>query len=358
MKGVIYGWMLLLLLAGCRPAASELLSYSDPASGRCKPVRTPQEWDIRRGQLLDSLQAAMGALPSRSQLPPFDVQYLDSLNDAACTRYSVRFTVAEGEELPALLYVPLSADAARPCPAMLALHPTGAAGKRIPDGENEYRLPYARELAQRGYVVIAPDYPGFGDLSDFDFRHSRYASGSMKGVFDHIRCVDWLQTMEAVDADRIGVIGHSLGGHNALFVAAFDTRLKAVVSSCGWTEFEYYNIGTEASEVYGGRLGPWAQDRYMPLLRDRYGLKRTPFNFHDVIALIAPRALYSCSPLHDANFDVKGVEAGIDRALEVYRFLNAEAALRVSYPDAKHDFPMENRLETYEWLDRIFHHNQ
>jgi predicted dienelactone hydrolase len=332
------------------------MSYSDPASGRSKPVRTLQEWDIKRGQLLDSLQAAMGALPSRSQLPPFDVQYLDSLHEATFTRYTVRLTVAAGEELPALLYVPLSAKAARRCPAMLALHPTGAAGKLIPDGESDYRLPYARELAQQGYVVIAPDYPGFGDLSDFDFRNSRYASGTMKGIFDHIRCIDWLQSMDFVNADKIGVIGHSLGGHNALFVAAFDTRLKAVVSSCGWTEFEYYYIGEEASKAYGGRLGPWAQDKYMPLLRDKYRLERVPFNFHDVIALIAPRAFYSCSPLHDANFDVKGVKAGMDKAMEVYRFLNAETALRVSYPDAKHDFPTENRLEAYDWLDRIFHH--
>jgi acetyl esterase/lipase len=330
--------------------AEGLLSYVDPADGRRKPVRTLQDWEIRRGELLDSVQALTGVLPSRSGLPPFDIQYLDSVHETAYTRYTLRFTVAEGEALPALLYVPVSDGASRRHPAMLALHPTGASGKQIVDCER----PYAKELALRGYVVIAPDYPGFGDLSAYDFLNSRYASGTLKGLFDHIRCVDLLESMECVDADRIGVIGHSLGGHNALFAAAFDTRLKAVVTSCGWTDFEYYHIGEEASKRYGGRLGPWAQDKYMPLLRDVYGLESVPFNFHDLIALIAPRAVYSFSPLRDDNFDVEGVRTGIRKAAEVYRFLKAENQLRVCYPDTVHDFPETCRQTAYRWTDSLF----
>jgi pimeloyl-ACP methyl ester carboxylesterase len=347
-----------LLMAGfavsCYKQADGLLSYADPASGRRKPVRTLQEWDIRRGELLDSVQALTGVLPSRSGLPPFSVQYIDSVRETAYTRYTIRFAVAEGEILPALLYVPVSEGTPRKYPAMLALHPTGALGKQITDGDDEYMLPYGKELAGRGYVVIAPDYPGFGELSDYDFLNSRYASGTLKGIFDHIRCVDLLQSLDFVDADKIGVIGHSLGGHNALFAAAFDTRLKAAVTSCGWTEFEYYSIGEEASQHYGGRLGPWAQDKYMPLLRDKYRLERTPFNFHDIIALIAPRAVYSFSPLHDANFDVEGVKVGLEKAGEVYRFLKAEHLLRVCYPDAMHDFPEPCRMEAYRWTDSLF----
>ena len=48
-----------------------------------------------------------------------------------------------------------------------------------------------------------------------------------------------------VDPERIGVIGHSLGGHNSLFVATFDERLKAVVTSSGFNSFAKY---------YGGDL--------------------------------------------------------------------------------------------------------
>ena len=180
----------------------------------------------------------------------------------------------------------------------------------------------------------------------------------MQAIFNHMRCVDLLQSRPDVDPDNIGVIGHSLGGHNSMFVAAFDTRLKVAVSSSGWTQFEYYNIGKAGSEKYGGRLGPWAQIRYMPLIRTKYKLdeKLIPFNFDHVISAIAPRVFFSVSPLKDSNFDVNGVRIGIALANKAYVDLGAEANLLVRYPDAGHDFPVENRKEVYAFLDRTLGH--
>ncbi len=350
---------IVLTLAACNQpqVTSELLSYTD-AKGRLHPVVSAQDWEIKRGQMLDSLQAVMGPLPALTQLPSFDIQYKDSLKEENYTRYLIHFRVAGNEYLPAYLYIPARKDPHGKFPAMLTLHPTGAPGKQIIDDGGIGNRAYAKELAHRGYVVISPDYPSFGDMSDYDFQNDRYASGTMKGIFDHIRCVDLLQSMPYVDAERIGVIGHSLGGHNAMFVAAFDTRLKIVVTSCGWTELEYYDIGPAAEERYGGRLGPFAQDRYMPLFRDKYQLDgdKIPFNFHEIIALIAPRWFFSNSPVNDSNFDVAGVKVGIEKAREAYHFLHAEDRLQVRYPIAEHDFPPETRQEAYQLIDQIFAH--
>ena len=358
-KIVALAAMTLLLVTSCgQPAiTSELLSYVD-AKGRQRPVVTGSDWKKKRIQLLDSLQAVMGALPSLKHLPAFDIQYKDSLKETHYTRYLISFTVANNEYLPAYLYIPAPKTTQQKYPAMLALHPTGELGKKIIDGEGKSNRAYAKELAHRGYVVIAPDYPSFGELGDYDFQNDRYASGTMKGIFDHIRCVDLLQSMPEVDPERIGVIGHSLGGHNAMFAGAFDTRLKIIVSSCGWTEFEYYDIGPVAEERYGGRLGPWAQDRYMPLLREKYQLDndKIPFNFHEIIALIAPRRFFSISPVNDSNFNVTGVKTGIDKAFEAYRFLKAEDRILVRYPVAEHDFPNDIRKEVYRFIDEIFNH--
>ena len=314
-----------------------------------------RNWEMKRNRILDSLQAAMGTLPSFKDLPSFDIQYRDSLKEEDYTRYLINFRVAENEYLPAYLYIPArKKEPNRKYPAMLALHQTMYWGKDDADGKTK-NMGYARELAQRGYVVISPDFPGFGDLSNYDFQNDRYLSGSMKGIFNHIRCVDLLQTRDDVDPDRIGVIGHSLGGHNAMFVAAFDTRLKVVVSSAGWTEFEYYDIGQRA-EIHGGKLGPWAQKYYMPLFRDKYHLNidSIPFNFHEIISLIAPRWFFSNSPVHDDYFDVAGVKVGIDRAKEAYHFFNAEERLQIRYPIVGHDFPDEIRQEAYRFIDQAF----
>lgn len=312
-----------------------------------------------RLRILTNMEKVMGKLPRRNKNLPFDLQITDSIIEDNFTRYNLTLNVTDKERLPVYLYIPKQIGIPKKLPAMLVLHGTHALGKGVVDGQGDKpNRAHARELAERGYVVIAPDYPSFGDMKDHNFDIDRYESATMQAIYNHMRCVDLLQSRTDVDPENIGVLGHSLGGHNAMFVAAFDTRLKVAVSSSGWTQFEFYNIGDEASKKYGGRLGPWAQTRYMPLIRTKYKLdaKLIPFNFDDIITAIAPRAFFSVSPLKDANFDVNGVREGILLAAKAYNNLGASDMLQIRYPDAGHDFPVENRKEVYGFLDRILGH--
>jgi pimeloyl-ACP methyl ester carboxylesterase len=357
-KNLLAFFLTALVITGCKRKADnvQLLFYKDD-HGKENPVFSMRDWAKKRFQILGSMQAAMGMLPAKSGLPALDVHIEDSLQTTAYTRYTINFLVAENEHLPAYLYIPHHKETHQKFPAMLALHETDFIGKGSVDGQGHNpNLAYAKELAERGYVVIAPDYPGFGDLKEYDLKNNRYQSGTMKSIFDNMRCVDLLQSRADVDANRIGIIGHSLGGHTAMFTGAFDTRLKVIVSSCGWTLFDYYNIGQEAEKIYGGRLGPWAQQRYMPLLKDKYQLdpENIPFDFDEVIAAIAPRSFFSSSPLNDGNFDVNGVKKGMANAVPVYRFLKAENNLKFSFPGCKHDFPTAVRLQAYDFIDKAF----
>ena len=309
-----------------------------------------------RLRILNNMEKVMGKLPKRSNPLSFNILISDSTKEENFTRYTLTFTVAEKERLPVYLYIPKQAGIPKKLPAMLVLHGTNPLGKGVVDGQGDKpNRAHARELAERGYVVIAPDYPSFGDLKDYDFEKDRYKSATMQAIFNHMRCIDLLQSRADVDPDRIGVIGHSLGGHNSMFVAAFDERIKVTVSSCGWTQFENYNIGEEGSKRYGGRLGPWAQTRYMPLIRSKYDLdeRKIPFNFSDIISAIAPRAFFSVSPLNDGNFDVEGVRKGVSIAERTYTELGANDMLQVRYPQAEHDFPVLSRIEAYAFIDRI-----
>jgi dienelactone hydrolase len=334
------------------------------ADGNVLPVKTLENWQHRRVQILTAMQEAMGPLPDRSKVAPLDIKETKQEPGEGYTRKTISFAAhlkdAPVDRVPAHLYLPEGFDEAKPRAAMLVLHQTSPAGKHDvgPETIAENRG-LAAELARRGYVVLAPDYPSFGDYKfDFaaEFRAGRYASGTMKGIFNHMRAVDLLQETKGVDKDRIGVIGHSLGGHNAMFLAAFDERVKVVVSSCGWTPFEDY---------YGGKIAGWTSDRYMPRLRDVYNLDatRVPFDFYEVVAAIAPRPFFSSSPIGDSNFDVAGVKKVVPKATEVYRLLapgesadgetvKTHPALRVVYPDCGHDFPPETRREAYEFIDR------
>ena len=64
----------------------------------------------------------------------------------------------------------------------------------------------------------------------------------MKAIWDNIRGLDLLESLRFVKRGRYGAIGHSLGGHNAIYTAVFDQRIKVVVSSCGFDSYlDYYD---------------------------------------------------------------------------------------------------------------------
>jgi acetyl esterase/lipase len=294
----------------------------------------------------------MGALPHRSQLGPLEVREHERLEGDGYTRLTISFLAEVGDRVPAYLYLPASPASGQDGgvepkrPAMLALHQTSPWAKGEVAGEGTTpNQAYGLELARRGYVVLAPDYPSFGDYP-YDFALDRYASGSMKGVFNHMRAVDLLTSRPEVDPERIGAIGHSLGGHNAMFAGVFDERLKVVVSSCGWTPFHDY---------YSGKIEGWTSSRYMPWLRDVYGLDpdRAPFDFYELVGALAPRAFFSSSPTADSNFDVAGVRKAVAEAQKVYDLLGASKQLQLRTPEAEHDFPLNVRAEAYAFIDSV-----
>jgi dienelactone hydrolase len=311
---------------------------------------TEPELEQRRVDLRKRMTTVMGELPDRSNLPPLDLRTTETFQGDGYRRLTVSIANLFDERITAYLYVPDGLKPGERRPAALALQSTGMPGKEIVDGRGPRGASraYGLELARRGYVVIAPDYPSFGEQKDYDFAKSRYASGTMKAISDNMRCVDLLQSRDDVDGDKIAVIGHSLGGHNALFTAAFDERLKVIVTSCGWTPFHYY---------YGGKkLANWAQTRYMPRVTSVYANDpdRMPFDFPELIASLAPRAVFSNSPVKDENFDVEGVRVGSKKIKQAYEELGVGDRYALRTPDYAHDFTDETRREAYEFIDAQF----
>jgi dienelactone hydrolase len=328
---------------------SRLLELRD-AAGQARPVRDAAEWFLRRAHVVAGMERAMGELPGPERRVPLDPVIETGVPEkpgaGAYLRHRVTFRAEDGDRVPAFLLAPLERDAR--VPAMLCLHQTTPAGKKGPcgiDGDPELR--YAAELAARGFVCLVPDYPSFGEY-DYDFAAAGdlYASGTMKAIWNNLRAIDFLETLDYVDADRIGCIGHSLGAHNALFTAVFDRRIQAVVSSCGFTAFADY---------YDGDLGGWTSDRYMPRIAAVYGSDpaRVPFDFHEVIAALAPRPLFVSAPLGDTNFAVAGVRKVETAAREVYALLEARDRLLVRYPEGGHAFPRAVREAAYDWLAEV-----
>lgn len=308
------------------------------------------EREKRRVDLLKRFEKVAGELPDRSRLAAPDLKVGETFRGEGYRRLTVSFANLFDERVTAYLYVPDGIKPGERRPGALALQSTGMEGKQIVDGRGPHgpSRAYGLELAKRGYVVIAPDYPSFGEQRDYDFAASRYGSGTMKAISDNLRCVDLLQSRDDVDPTKIAVIGHSLGGHNALFTAAFDERIKVIVTSCGWTPFHHY---------YGGkRLANWAQPRYMPRVTSVYANdpQKMPFDFPELIASLAPRAVFSNAPLRDENFDVQGVRLAEPEIRRAYDALGVGERFVVRYPDSAHDFEDATRREAYQFIDAQF----
>lgn len=300
------------------------------------------EHNSTRARVLAAMQQVMGPLPGRERRVPLDmvVESEERLGDT--TRFRITYTAEPGDRVPAHLFLPTGAEG--PVPGVLCLHQTTAIGKDEPAGLGGLdNLHYARELADRGFVALAPDYPGFGD-NHTDAYALGYASTTMKGIWNHMRALDLLQSLGEVRGDRLGCIGHSLGGHNTLFLAAFDERVAASVTSCGFNTFRKY---------YGGDLTGWSHRGYMPRIAEVYGKEpaRMPFDFPDILAAIAPRALFVNAPRHDSNFEVSGVQDCLDAAGPVYNRLGARERLTAVFPDTEHDFPPAVREQAYRFLE-------
>ncbi len=325
------------------PDKTNLLVWKD-ADGKDHPIRSAEDWAKRRAHILDNMQIVMGKFPDAAKKVPLDPKLVEESDQGTFVRRKLTIAMEKDDRLPVYLLIPKKRDGK--LPAVLCLHPTSRdVGKGVTVGLGpKLDRAYAVHLAERGYVTIAPDYVNMGEYK-FDTYKNGYISATMKGIWNHMRCVDYLQALPEVDGERIGAIGHSLGGHNAIFTGVFDERIKCVVSNCGFCSFPTY---------MKGNLAGWSHDGYMPLIKTKFDLKpeKMPWDFTEAVAALAPRAFLASAPKMDHNFDLQGVKDCVTAAEPVFKLLGAAEKLKENYPDGDHNFPDETRRVAYEWLDR------
>lgn len=324
---------------------AHLLEVADQ-DGSIRRASTIDDWEVRRGHILQNMQLVMGPIPEKSTAPlNIEYEFDKTVHLDGYTRHKIWFSPEPNDRVPAYLLVPDNLNG--PVPGILCPHPTNPDGKDMVVGlVDKANRNYAEELAQRGYVTLAPDYPGFGEYKP-DVYAMGYASATAKGIVNHQRALDLLASLSYVDGETLGVIGHSLGGHNALFLAAFDQRVDVTVTSCGFNSFAKYK---------GGDLTGWSHEGYMPRIASEYDKDpaKMPFDFTEILGAIAPRSVFISAPLHDTNFEVSGVYDCIQAAEPVYKLYDRPKNLRAIHPDCEHDFPPDAREQAYTFIDEAF----
>lgn len=326
-----------------------ILDFRKP-DGSVATATTAEQWLARRSEIIRGAESIMGALPGSEKRCPLDVKIDEEVDCGSHIRRLITYASEPGSRVPAYLLIPKTALAGKPAPAALCLHGTDdeiGHGVVITGIGTRPNRQYASELAELGFVTLAPNYPLLAKYQP-DLKALGWKSGTMKAIWDNIRGLDLFDSLPFVTKSGYGAIGHSLGGHNSVYTAVFDSRIKAVASSCGLDSYLDYKDANPKLWVHGQG---WCQDRYMPALADFQGrLAEIPFDFHELIAALAPRPVFISAPVQDANFKWASVDRIAAAANPVYALYGVRDGITVVHPDCPHDFPEDTRKAAYAFL--------
>ena len=313
------------------------------------PIKTIEQWLLQRQQIKEKAQHWItGTLP-----PPPDNLAVEVLEEKK---------IGQLKELDVLL---------RFGPGLKAqLHIT----LLIPPGDGPFpvfmcpwkkdRYDYVQAAVRRGYIACRftatdPNY-GYPDDSEeyekiwwpeYDF------STLMRWGWGASRAIDYLYTLEYVNKEQIALTGLSRNGKMALWAAAFDERIKAVVPISGGTgsenPFRYTSekFDNESIAQITTNFPHWLH----PRLRFFVGREhKLPIDQNSLMALIAPRGLMITSSIFENQGNPWGIEQAYLSAREAYKFLGAEENIAIDMRHGLHS-PSARDMERYlDFFDYVF----
>jgi dienelactone hydrolase len=306
--------------------------------------------------LRQALLTRLGHFPERVPLTPI----VGSTNDEGeYSRVLITYMVEAGEQVSAWLLIPQGIAPPGGWPALLAIHQHAGQydlGKSEPAGlAGNSMYAYGQELCRRGYIVLCPDLLCFEErrtakegrqaswvLDDAGYERFEFTKRLLTGsclqtkyLHDLTCAVDLLTSLPDVNRERLGVIGHSLGGLEALWLAWYDARIATAVSSCGF--------GLLHTIVRDGINHGFAT--YVPGILDVCDLDA-------LVMALAPRAFLLTAGETDPLFPIDGVRSLVAKAQPHYTQEGVSERFQAILFPSGHSFPDEVKREAYAFLDR------
>jgi len=203
---------------------------------------TKGQWRTWRGRFLSALKECLGPTPEKV---PLKTQVLEKKVFRTYVREKIVFDSEKFMSVPAWVCSPRRKKRGEKFPAIVCAHGHGPGKNPLVGLDNkgrrykEYHKEVAVQLAERGYVTIAPDWRAFGERAEklgSSVHLCNLAGLSMLkfgyillnlDVWDAMRCIDYLISRSDVIGDKIGCVGVSFGGRMTTYIAALDERVGA-----------------------------------------------------------------------------------------------------------------------------------
>jgi pimeloyl-ACP methyl ester carboxylesterase len=181
--------------------------------------------------------------------------------------------------------------------------------------------------------------------------YERYPNWSLMGkmVSDTRAAIDAVMALDSVDSSRVLLFGYALGAKVGLLTAALDDRVRAVVAVCGFSPFRQESpaSGTEGLRHYSHLHG------LIPRLGFFLGHEdRVPFDYDEVIGMIAPRPVLVVAPELDRYAPIANVRRSVEAAASVYALYGHRDALTLDVPFDFNRLTRDTEERAFDWLVR------
>jgi len=317
---------------------------------------TSDDW-LRWRRVFDaSLRRLLGPLPDPVPLDPEITETVD------CGDYIRERVVYDTERFcsaVAYVLVPKGIQPGEKRPGILAAHGHGrgkadvCAVAETPEEQqhvDEIHYAYAVQFARRGYVVIAPDWRGFGERKSpaqwaregRDPCNVNYMAEGYLGyhlltlqIWDGMCTLDYLQSRPEVDPDRLGIGGLSFGGTMTTYLAALDPRIKVACISGYLSTVRHDAIGLRGNGNFCGA-------QYMPGLL-------TIGDIAEVAGLIAPRPLVAEIGAQDMCFVVDDARGSFEQVSRIYAAAGAADRIEGDFHPEGHVW---SGRKSFPWFER------
>jgi hypothetical protein len=330
------------------------------STGLWKSRPDAKAWPAEKARISDAMRRIFGVPPENARVP-LNPEVLSEEDAGTHIRRKISLQVEPGDRLYAWVLLPKQLR--EKVPAVICVYgTTSGAGKDTTIGRSgpkpgtppRKNRAFALDIVEAGFVAVAPDFLRDGervppgrkpyDTTEFYQKHPNWSIHG-KDAWDTARIIDWLETLPYVDAAKIGIMGHSYGGHTSIFAAAHEPRIRAVVANGPVSDFYHHGMHWAVGPGEG-------RSQSLPAMRP-YLLKREqpPLTFYEVTSLIAPRPL------------LVGEAAGERRPMEeencgavhqVYDALGTPDRVRYVWYAGDHDFPPVARKAAVRWFQRWF----